>query len=134
MSEYDLVCDSCEQPLTPTGAVVSWTTTADVEGSFALTHAGHVPAAATDRVGAREVAAPNGYLRFVSERVGHRNDDAPGLRAILWALAPFVMRPDTAVEMDDMRAASFGAVVGVKPGSRPPSIEAPVAPRDDAGK
>ena len=36
-------------------------------------------------------------------------------KAIVWALAPFVMRHDNPAEMDTMRAASFGARPGVKP-------------------
>lgn len=134
MSEYDLVCDVCRAAVTPGEAVVSWTSADGSERDLALTHAGHVPPGATDRVEGRELASPNGYLRFVVARLERRSGDVVALRAILWAFAPFVLRPDTAVEMDDMRAASFGAVVGVKPGDRPPLANAPVTPRDDAGK
>ena len=36
---------------------------------------------------------------------------------IIAALAPFVMRHDNAAEVDGIRAASFGAIPGVKPGT-----------------
>ena len=134
MSEYDLVCDGCGQPLEPSGAVVSWTREEDGERAHALTHPDHVPDAATDRVAGRELASPNGYLRFVSARLGARIDDPAPLRDILWALAPFVMRPDNPAEMDEMRAASFGATVGVKPGERPTTSSPRGQPPQDAGK
>ncbi len=41
-----------------------------------------------------------------------------GPRAIVWGLAPFVMRPDNTAEMDSLRAASFGERPGVKPGTK----------------
>ena len=118
MAEYDLVCDSCGKPLDPDDGSLSWTSAADGERGFALTHPGHVPAAATDRVEVRAVTSPNGFLRFVSDRLGKKITDPEPLRAILWGLSPFVMRPDSAVEMDTMRAASFGAKLGVKPGQK----------------
>ena len=49
MSEYDLVCDECGKPLTAEDTVISWTHRDGSERGFALTHAAHVPAAATDR-------------------------------------------------------------------------------------
>lgn len=134
MSEYDLVCDACREPFEPAEAVVSWTSEGEIERGFALTHASHVPAGATDRSEVASIVSPNGYLRFVGARLDRRVLDPEALRAILWALAPFVMRPDNAVEMDAMRAASFGAVVGVKPGERPPTVVAPRSPQEDAGK
>lgn len=125
MAEYDLVCDACREPLSAEDGLISWTTAGGAERGFALTHAGHVPAEATVRVEARSVVSPTGYVRFVSDRLGRRIDDAEPLRAILWALAPFVMRPDNATEMDSMRAASFGARVGVKPGTQAASTASP---------
>jgi hypothetical protein len=78
---------------------------------------------------------PNEYLAFASARFGKRIADTEPLRAIVWALAPFVMRHDNPVEMDSMRAASFGQRLGVKPGEAPPAA-APHAPppETDAGK
>jgi hypothetical protein len=134
MSEYDLVCDACGEPLSPEDALVSWTTEGQVERAFALTHAAHVPAGATDRIEARHVITPNGYLRFVSERLARRVDDPEPLRAILWALAPFVMRPDNPAEMDSMRAASFGARPGVKPGTQPSALAAAAQEKHEGGK
>lgn len=118
MAEYDLVCDVCGKPCMPTDAIVSWTTDARGDRGFALTHAACVPAGATQRLEVRGLVWPNGYLRFVSERFGRAIADPGPLRAIVSALAPFVMRPDNAAEMDGMRAASFGQVPGVKPGTQ----------------
>ncbi len=78
--------------------------------------------------------SPNGYLRFVGERLERRVADPGPLRAILWALAPFVMRPDNPAEMDTMRAASFGARPGVKPGTQPSAVAASAQEQHDAGK
>jgi len=134
MAEYDLVCDACHEALEPEDAFVSWTTGAEGESAFSLTHAAHVPSSATDRVEGREVVWPNGYLRFVSERLGKRQTDAEPLRAILWALAPFVMRHDNAAEMDSMRAASFGQRLGVKPGAKPSALAAGAEEQHEGGK
>ena len=132
MAEYDLVCDACHERLELDDGVISWTTREGAESGFALTHAAHAPAGATDRFEARQAAAPNGFLRFVSARLGARIAEPEPLRAVLWGLAPFVMRPDSAVEMDTMRAASFGQRVGVKPGTEPvPTVP---AEQHDAGK
>jgi len=119
VAEYDLVCDECGQALETADAVVSWTADASGERGFALTHGAHVAGDATERAEVRQVVWPNSYLRFVSDRLGKRIDDPEPLRAILWALAPFVMRHDNPSEMDSMRAASFGQRLGVKPGSPP---------------
>lgn len=118
MAEYDLVCDACQEPLPPEDGVVAWTSDASGERGFALTHAAHVVASATTRVELRQVLSPNGYLRFVSERLGQRIADPEPLRAILWGIAPFVIRHDNPTEMDSMRAASFGQRLGVKPGTQ----------------
>jgi hypothetical protein len=59
---------------------------------------------------------PNEFLGFVSERFGREIAEPEPLRAIVWALAPFVVRHDNPAEMDILRAASFGARPGVKPG------------------
>lgn len=134
MAEYDLVCDACHGSLSAGDALISWTTSGDVERGFVLTHAAHVPGTATDRYEGRMVTSPNGYLRFVSERLARRTEDPDALRAILWALAPFVMRPDNPAEMDFMRAASFGARPGVKPGTEPSALAAGAQEQHDAGK
>jgi hypothetical protein len=117
MAEYDLVCDACGATCDPLEALVSWTTSADGETAFALTHAAHLPKGATERVEVRTLIWPNAYLRFMNARLGKRIADPEPLRAILAGLAPFVMRHDNAAEMDGMRAASFGAIPGVKPGT-----------------
>lgn len=115
MTEYDLVCDACAQALETADAIVSWTADGAGERGFALTHTAHVATDATERAEVRQLVYPNVYLRFVSDRLGRRIDDPEPLRAILWALAPFVMRHDNPTEMDSMRAASFGQRLGVKP-------------------
>ncbi|HET8570086.1 MAG TPA: hypothetical protein VFM93_13990 [Candidatus Limnocylindria bacterium] len=116
MAEYDLVCDVCAKPLLPDDGVVSWSRAGDSEHGFTLSHSGCVPRSATARDEVRRLVWPNEYLRFVSDRFGARIADPEPLRAIVWALAPFVMRHDNPAEMDGMRAASFGARPGVKPG------------------
>ena len=133
MAEYDLVCDVCGKPLTPDDALISWITAKGEERGFALTHVAHVPSEATDRYDGRLATSPFGFVRFVSERFQHRVADPEPLRAILWGLAPFVMRPDSGTEMDSMRAASFGERVGVKPGTKPPDAGAGVH-QQEAGK
>lgn len=115
-------------------AIVSWTVRGGEELAFALTHPAHVPAGATERTEARQLLWPNGYLRFVSERLGRAIGDPEPLRAILWALAPFVMRHDNPAEMDSMRAASFGARLGVKPGTQPAGIAPAGREEHEGGK
>ncbi|MGH2377827.1 MAG: hypothetical protein ACRDGT_05070 [Candidatus Limnocylindria bacterium] len=117
MAEYDLMCDSCGEALETSDAVVSWTSEGDREHGFALTHTAHAGGGATERLEVRQLVWPNVYLTFVSDRLGRRIEDPEPLRAILWALAPFVMRHDNPTEMDSMRAASFGQRLGVKPGA-----------------
>jgi hypothetical protein len=135
MAEYDLVCDSCGQSCEPTDAIVSWTAEGGAESAFALTHAAHVPAAATDRAEVRKLVWPNEYLGFVNARLGVRVADPEPLRAIVSALAPFVMRHDNPAEMDGMRAASFGAIPGVKPGTEATAPKpAPMKEEVEAGK
>ena len=134
MSEYDLVCDACGEALGAADAVVSWTVRDGTEEGFALTHAAHVAAGATERTEVRQLVWPNGYLRFVSERLGRRTSDPEPLRAILWALAPFVMRHDNPAEMDSMRAASFGQRLGVKPGTQPSPVSAGAPEEHEGGK
>lgn len=134
MAEYDLVCDACAGPLDPEDAVISWTVAREMETDFALTHEGHVPPGATDRFEGRQAVWPNGFLRFFGERLGHRVADADQLRAILAALAPFVMRPDNPAEMDGMRAAAFGQRMGVKPGARPSALAAAAQEQHEGGK
>jgi hypothetical protein len=134
VAEYDLVCDACGRALDPEDAIISWSSAGDAERAFALTHSAHVPADATDRFEGRQAVWPNGYIRFTAERLGRRIDDPEPLRAILAALAPFVMRPDNAAEMDGMRAAAFGQRMGVKPGTRPSALAAAAQEQHDAGK
>jgi len=117
VSEYDLVCDQCGASCDPMEAIVSWRSQDGAESSFAITHPAHAPPEANERVEVRRLVWPNEYLTFVSARLGRRIAEPEPLRAIVWALAPFVMRHDNAAEMDGMRAASFGAIPGVKPGS-----------------
>ena len=117
MSEYDLVCDVCAKPLDPADGVLSWTADGGTDRGFTLGHGACVPAAASDRLELRRLVLPNEFLGFVAGRFGREIADPEPLRAIVWALAPFVMRHDNPAEMDVLRAASFGARPGVKPGS-----------------
>lgn len=120
MAEYDLVCDVCRERLGASEAVLSWREDerAKRERAFALTHQRCAPADANGRREARDLASPNGYLAFVAERFRRVADgwrmDVDTLESVLYALAPFVMRPDSGAEMDTLRAASFGA----RPGER----------------
>ncbi len=125
MAEYDLICDVCAEPCAPADAIVSWIADGRTEGGFALTHADCVPASATQRAEVRRLVWPNEYLRFVNERFGRTIAEPEPLRAIVSALAPFVMHPDNPAEMDGMRAASFGARPGVKPGTQAAAVAAP---------
>lgn len=130
MSEYDLVCDECGKALVPLEGIVSWTRDGESERSFVMTHASCVPATANAREEIRRLVWPNEYLRFATARFGYRIDDPGELSAIVWALAPFVMRHDNPAEMDGMRAASFGARPGVKPGTDPAAAP-PTAPEHE---
>ena len=134
MAEYDLVCDVCGAPCDPLDAIVSWRTDHGAETGFALTHAAHVPERNGEREEVRRLVWPNGYLAFLSARFGRPIADPDPLRAIAWALAPFVMRPDNAAEMDGLRAASFGAIPGVKPGTQPTKPLTPLRDEVEAGK
>ncbi len=116
MGEYDLVCDLCRKPLEPADAVLSWSANGTTERGFTLGHTACVPATATARIEVRRLVLPSEFLGFVSERFGRQIADPEPLRAIVWALAPFVVRHDNPSEMDILRAASFGARPGVKPG------------------
>ena len=117
MTEYDLICDSCGETCDPLDAIVSWTAQGDAESGFALTHAAHAPVSGPSRIEARKLTWPNEFLAFVNARFGKRIVDPEPLRGIIAALAPFVMRHDNAAEVDGIRAASFGAIPGVKPGT-----------------
>jgi hypothetical protein len=117
VSEYDLVCDECGETSDPLDAIVSWTVEGDAESGFALTHAAHAPVTGPSRIEVRKLIWPNEFLAFVNARFGKRIADPEPLRAIIAALAPFVMRHDNAAEVDGIRAASFGAIPGVKPGT-----------------
>ena len=135
MSEYDLVCDTCGKSCEPIDAAVSWNAKDGSESGFALTHAAHVPPGASERVEVRKLVWPNEFLRFVSARLGMKIAEPEPLRAIVWALAPFVMRHDNPAEMDGMRAASFGAIPGVKPGTEGEArTPAPAKEEVEAGK
>jgi len=125
MSEYDLICDVCHKALEPGDAAVSWTASSGVESEFALAHVGCDRPGATQHQPVKQLLWPNEYLRFLTDRFGARILDPDALRAIAWALAPFVLRHDNPAEMDGMRAASFGAVPGVKPWAKPGEVVAP---------
>ena len=117
MSEYDLVCDVCALAVEPRDAVVTWVADGRGEHDFALAHIACAPPGATEHREVKLLVGPNTFLAFVSERFGKTNPDPEPLRSIVWALAPFVMRHDNPAEMDLLRAASFGAEPGVKPGA-----------------
>jgi len=130
VSEYDLVCDRCGKALVPLEGIVSWTRDGTDERSFALTHAPCVPAEASQREEVRRLVWPNEFLRFATDRFSYRIADPDEVRAIVWALSPFVVRHDNPAEMDGMRAASFGAIPGVKPGTE--QTATPAAPKEGA--
>lgn len=130
MSEYDLICDVCAVAVEPRDAVVTWVTDGRGEHDFTLAHVACAPPGATERREVKLLVGPNEFLGFVGERFGKTNADPEPLRTIVWALAPFVMRHDNPSEMDLLRAASFGAEPGVKPGT---SAAAPMR-KDDGGK
>ena len=117
MSEYDLVCDVCGITVEPRDAVVTWVADDRGEHDFTLAHIACAPAGAAQRRDVKLLVGPNTFLTFVTERFGTPNPDPEPLRSIVWALAPFVMRHDNPSEMDLLRAASFGAEPGVKPGT-----------------
>ena len=116
MSEYDLICDVCARSIEPRDAVVTWIADSRGEHDFTLAHLACAPPGATERTEVKLLVSPNTFLAFVTERFGKMNPDPEPLRTIVWALAPFVMRHDNPAEMDSLRAASFGAEPGVKPG------------------
>lgn len=117
MSEYDLVCDVCATAVEPRDAVIAWVADGGGEHDFTLAHIACAPPGATERREVKLLVGPNAFLDFTTERFGKPNRDPEPLRAIVWALAPFVMRHDNPAEMDLLRAASFGAEPGVKPGA-----------------
>jgi hypothetical protein len=133
VAEYDLVCDSCGEACDPLDAIVSWTTEDGAEADFALTHATHARTAGPSRIEARKLMWPNEFLAFVNARFGKRIADPEPLRAIIAALAPFVMRHDNPAEMDGLRAASFGAIPGVKPGTEAEARKATAAKKEVEG-
>ena len=96
MSEYDLVCDVCAITMEPRDAVVTWVSSTDGRGEhdFTLAHIACAPPGATHRKDVKLLVGPNTFLEFVSDRFGKANPDPDPLRAIVWALAPFVMRHD----------------------------------------
>jgi hypothetical protein len=123
MAEYQLVCDVCHESMSAPDAMLSWRedATAKREWGFVLSHTSHAPADATARREGRWLAWPNGYLTFFADRFSRLSEgwstDAAALESLLHALAPFALRPDTGVEMDSYRAASFGQRMGIKPGA-----------------
>lgn len=129
MSEYDLVCDICGIAVEPRDAVVTWVADARGEHDFALAHLACAPAGTTERREVKLLVGPNAFLEFTTERFGKSNPDPEALRSIVWALAPFVMRHDNPAEMDLLRARSFGAEPGVKPGA----VEKVVEKKDEGG-
>jgi len=116
VSEYDLVCDVCATAVEPRDAVLTWVSDGGGEHDFTIAHVACAPPGATERRDVKLLVGPNAFLAFTTERFGQTNRDPEPLRAIVWALAPFVMRHDNPAEMDLLRAASFGAEPGVKPG------------------
>jgi hypothetical protein len=114
MSEYDLVCDVCGRVLLPSEGMVSWSDDGTSERAHALTHQACTPRA-THRAEVRLLIAPQGLLSFALERINRRVEDPEAFRSLIWALVPFVVRPDSGAEMQAMRAATFGAVPGFKP-------------------
>jgi hypothetical protein len=135
VSEYDLVCDVCAITMEPRDAVVTWVSRTDGrdERDFTLAHVACAPPGATHRKEVKLLVSPNTFLEFVSDRFGKANPDPEPLRAIVWALAPFVMRHDNPAEMDSLRAASFGAEPGVKFGA-PAGASVAAKPKDEGGK
>jgi len=127
------VCDVCAITVEPRDAVVTWVTDGSGEHDFTLAHIACAPPGATQRTEVKLLVAPNAYLAFVTERFGKANPGPEPLRTIVWALAPFVMRHDNAAEMDSIRAASFGAEPGVKPGLTA-AAGAPAKRDEDGGK
>jgi hypothetical protein len=132
VSEYDLVCDVCAIAVEPRDAVVTWVADNRGERDFALAHVACAPPDATERAAVKLLVAPNAFLEFVADRFGKAIPDPEPLRTIIWALAPFVMRHDNPAEMDSLRAASFGAEPGVKPGLA--AATAAQAAKDEGGK
>ena len=132
MSEYDLICDVCARSIEPRDAVVTWIADGRGEHDFTLAHLACAPPGATDRIEVKLVVSPNTFLAFVTDRFGKQNPDPEPLRTIVWALAPFVMRHDNSAEMDSLRAASFGAEPGVKPGAA--AVAGAKAAKDEGGK
>jgi hypothetical protein len=133
VSEYDLVCDVCGITVEPRDAVVTWLTDSRGEHDFTLAHVACAPPGATHRKEVKLLVGPNTFLEFVADRFGKANPDPDPLRTIVWALAPFVMRHDNPAEMDSLRAASFGAEPGVKPGTVAAAGGATKA-KDEGGK
>ena len=132
MSEYDLICDVCARSIEPRDAVVTWIADGRGEHDFTLAHLACAPPGATDRTEVKLLVSPNTFLAFVTDRFGKPNPDPEPLRTIVWALAPFVMRHDNPAEMDSLRAASFGAEPGVKPGAA--AVAGAKAAKDEGGK
>lgn len=116
MIEYDLLCEVCRRALRPDDGVVAWTTEGPREYGHALVHAGCTPASATDSVGLPLVTVPAGFLAFVTDRFARQIADPQGLASIVWALASFITRPDSGLDMNVLRAATFGTSFGVTPG------------------
>ncbi|HET8568018.1 MAG TPA: hypothetical protein VFM93_03405 [Candidatus Limnocylindria bacterium] len=110
------MCDACGKVLGLDDGAVTWTTDGTRERGHAVVHAACAPATATDRVGLRLVTAPAGFLEFVTDRFARQIEDPAALASIVWALASFFTRPDTGVEMNVLRAATFGTTFGTKPG------------------
>ena len=132
MSEYDLICDVCARSIEPRDAVVTWIADGPSEHDFTLAHLACAPPGATERAEVKLLISPNTFLAFVTERFGKMNPDPEPLRTIVWALAPFVMRHDNPAEMDSLRAASFGAEPGVKPGVA--AVAGAQTAKDEGGK
>lgn len=119
MSEYDLVCERCGETATVEDAIVSWTRDSEMEGDHALTHKRCEPSGATDWLPVSRLVAPQEFLLFVGRRIGVPVREPERLRTIVFAIAPFLLRPANGVEMNVLRAATFGKVFGIDPFKSP---------------
>lgn len=115
MPEYRLICDRCHLVVGTADGVICWTAEGITERDHALVHAACLPEAATDKVEISLLTSSVSFFGFVTDRFGRHIADPLPLRAIVWALVPFVSRADSGAEMQSMRAISIGNTVGVKP-------------------
>ena len=110
-----MVCDRCLLVVAPSEGIVCWAAAGTTERDHALVHAACMPASATDRVEISLLTRSVSFFGFVTDRFGRDIADPRPLRAIVWALVPFVSRVDNGAEMQSLRAIGIGNIVGVKP-------------------